>query len=103
MLKRVLLRFQISLLVLVVPVFARLILAFFYGGFAQFMAGMWEFVCGNTFGALAFSSYGSFWISFATIFVPAFNVAGAYTDPAEFANAVGLYLTSIPFHLQNLL
>ena len=39
-------------------------LAFFYGGLAQLLAGMWEFVKGNTFGALAFSSYGAFWLSF---------------------------------------
>jgi succinate-acetate transporter protein len=39
-------------------------LAFFYGGLAQLLAGMWEFAKGNTFGALAFSSYGAFWLSF---------------------------------------
>ena len=39
-------------------------LAFAYGGLAQFLAGMWEFRTGNTFGAVAFSSYGAFWISF---------------------------------------
>jgi uncharacterized protein len=39
-------------------------LAFFYGGLAQLLAGMWEFTKGNTFGALAFSSYGAFWLSF---------------------------------------
>jgi succinate-acetate transporter protein len=39
-------------------------LAFFYGGLTQLLAGMWEFVKGNTFGALAFSSYGAFWLSF---------------------------------------
>jgi succinate-acetate transporter protein len=37
--------------------------ALFYGGLAQLFAGMWEFVKGNTFGALAFSSYGAFWMS----------------------------------------
>jgi uncharacterized protein len=37
--------------------------ALFYGGIAQLLAGMWEFVKGNTFGALAFSSYGAFWMS----------------------------------------
>jgi hypothetical protein len=26
-------------------------MALFYGGLAQFLAGMWEFVAGNTFGA----------------------------------------------------
>jgi hypothetical protein len=59
------------------------------------MAGMWEFACGNTFGALAFTSYGGFWISFACIFIPWFNVAGAYTDKAELANALGHYLICI--------
>src|SRR5699024_2074139 len=39
-------------------------LAIFYGGVAQFAAGMWEFVNKNTFGAAAFSSFGAFWLSF---------------------------------------
>jgi uncharacterized protein len=39
-------------------------LALFYGGLAQLLAGMWEFAKGNTFGAVAFSSYGAFWLSF---------------------------------------
>jgi succinate-acetate transporter protein len=39
--------------------------AFFYGGLAQFLAGMWEFRNRNTFGAAAFSSYGAFWMSLA--------------------------------------
>jgi succinate-acetate transporter protein len=41
-------------------------LAFFYGGLAQFAAGMWEFKTGNTFGATAFSTYGAFWMGLAT-------------------------------------
>ncbi len=43
---------------------AALALALVYGGIAQFAAGMWEFHRKNTFGALAFTSYGAFWISF---------------------------------------
>ena len=39
-------------------------LALFYGGLAQFAAGLWEFVKGNTFGAVAFCSFGAFWMSF---------------------------------------
>jgi succinate-acetate transporter protein len=39
-------------------------LALFYGGLVQLLAGMWEFAKGNTFGAVAFSSYGAFWLSF---------------------------------------
>jgi hypothetical protein len=44
-------------------------LALAYGGIAQLLAGMWEFRAGNTFGALAFSSYGAFWISFWALVV----------------------------------
>src|SRR3954466_4054534 len=39
-------------------------LALAYGGIAQLLAGMWEFRTGNTFGAVAFSSFGAFWISY---------------------------------------
>ena len=42
---------------------AALSLAIFYGGIVQIFAGMWEFVRKNTFAALAFSSYGAFWLS----------------------------------------
>lgn len=43
---------------------AALSMAIFYGGIAQLLAGMWEFLRKNTFGALAFTSYGAFWLSF---------------------------------------
>jgi uncharacterized protein len=36
--------------------------AIFYGGLAQFAAGMWEFRNRNVFGATAFSTYGGFWM-----------------------------------------
>jgi succinate-acetate transporter protein len=48
-----------GLLLVVLP------LALFYGGLAQLLAGMWEFVRNNTFGALAFSSFGAFWLAYA--------------------------------------
>lgn len=70
-------------------------LAFFYGGTVQLLAGMWEFACGNTFGATAFSSYGGFWMSFAAILTPGFGIADAYTskDAADqLDSALGLYL-----------
>jgi len=41
--------------------------AYFYGGLAQLLAGMWEFRAGNTFGATAFSSYGAFWLAAAVL------------------------------------
>jgi len=36
-------------------------LAFSFGGFAQIIAGIMEFKNGNTFGTVAFTSYGAFW------------------------------------------
>src|SRR4051812_18933544 len=36
--------------------------ALFYGGLAQFTAGMWEFRNRNVFGATAFSTYGGVWV-----------------------------------------
>jgi len=44
-------------------------LAIFYGGLAQFMAGMWSFRRGNTFTATAFTTYGAFWLSLGTYIV----------------------------------
>jgi succinate-acetate transporter protein len=40
-------------------------LAFAYGGIAQLIAGVLEFKVGNTFGMVAFTSYGLFWWWFA--------------------------------------
>jgi succinate-acetate transporter protein len=63
-------------------------LAFAYGGLAQVLAGMWEFRAGNTFGAVAFTSFGAFWLSYW-----AFVQFYAKTVPtADAGHAVGLFL-----------
>ncbi len=63
-------------------------LALAYGGIAQVLAGMWEFRTGNTFGAVAFTSFGAFWLSFW-----AYVTFFAGDIPAEHAAAaIGLYL-----------
>ena len=41
--------------------------ALVFGGGAQIVAGLWEYKTRNVFGATAFISYGSFWISLALI------------------------------------
>jgi succinate-acetate transporter protein len=63
------------------------------GGLAQLLAGMWEFACGNTFGATAFSSYGAFWISYGIIFIPGSGILAGYTEASELGNAVAFFLT----------
>ncbi len=44
-------------------------MAFFYGGLAQVLAGMWEFKSGNIFGATCFTSFGAFWLGLALMIV----------------------------------
>jgi len=63
-------------------------LAFAYGGIAQVLAGMWEFRTGNTFGALAFTSFGAFWLS---LFVYEVFFVGSIPE-ADAGHAIGLYL-----------
>jgi hypothetical protein len=63
-------------------------LALAYGGIAQLLAGMWEFRAGNTFGAVAFSSFGAFWISYWLLVT--FNVGSL--SAANVGHALGLYL-----------
>jgi succinate-acetate transporter protein len=62
-------------------------LALAYGGVVQLLAGMWEFRTGNTFGAVAFCSYGAFWISFWAL-----NVFYAKQIGGNAGHAVGVYL-----------
>jgi uncharacterized protein len=42
-------------------------LAIFYGGLAQFVAGLFEFRNKNVFGATGFTSYGAFWMALGTV------------------------------------
>jgi uncharacterized protein len=68
-----------------VPVVLGLALA--YGGIVQLLAGMWEFRTGNTFGAVAFCSFGAFWISFWAL-----QVFYAKSIGGNVGHSVGLYL-----------
>ena len=66
--------------------------AIFYGGMVQIIAGIWELVVENMWGATVFTAYGGYWISFATITMDGFNIASSYTDEKEYSNAMGLFL-----------
>jgi uncharacterized protein len=63
-------------------------LALAYGGIAQFAAGLWEFRTGNTFGAVAFCSFGTFWISLYVLL----HVTIGAIPKTEVFSALGLYL-----------
>src|SRR2546423_10409286 len=71
-------------------------LALAYGGIAQLLAGLWEFRTGNTFGAVAFSSFGAFWISYwalVTFFAPQIPAAHAGAAIGLFLIAWGIFTT----------
>jgi succinate-acetate transporter protein len=70
-----------------IPVVLGLALA--YGGIVQLLAGMWEFRTGNTFGAVAFCSYGAFWLSFWAL-----EVFYAKSIAGNVGHSVGLFLWS---------
>lgn len=63
-------------------------LAFAYGGIAQIIAGILEFRNGNTFGTVAFTSYGLFWWWYAFLL---WTVGAGWLKPPA-AAAVGLTL-----------
>ncbi|QKX53694.1 uncharacterized protein TRUGW13939_00774 [Talaromyces rugulosus] len=81
----------------------------FFGGACQFLAGVMEFLTGNTasikqrpfaqtFGATLFPSYSAFNFSYAMIYLPGTGIMAAYTDPQtgtvgpEFKQALAIYI-----------
>jgi succinate-acetate transporter protein len=65
-----------------------------YGGLAQVIAGVMEFKKGNTFGTLAFSSYGLFWWSLVILLLlPNFTLLSpAVTAPGDTAMAAYFFM-----------
>ena len=62
----------------------------FYGGLAQILAGVMEWKKGNTFGAVAFTSYGLFWLTLVgLVMIPVMPGFGAF---ATSNTAFGWYL-----------
>jgi succinate-acetate transporter protein len=66
-----------------------LAMGIFYGGVAQIIAGIMEWKKNNTFGTLAFTSYGVFWLTLAGIWlIPAiFPDTALAGSPSELALA----------------
>jgi succinate-acetate transporter protein len=62
----------------------------FMGGIAQIIAGVQEWKKNNTFGATAFTAYGSFWLSLVAIWLIPKTAMGSTFKSSE--NAVGWYL-----------
>jgi uncharacterized protein len=62
--------------------------AFAYGGLVQLLAGMWEFRNRNVFGAVAFSTYGGFWLGLGLWVRLVVDPAVAAVRPATLAATV---------------
>jgi len=72
---------------------------YFFGGLLMVLGGFLEFILGNTFPFVVFSSFGAFWLAFGATLTPYFNASIAY-DPAhpaqsstnpEFASTFGFF------------
>jgi succinate-acetate transporter protein len=68
--------------------------AIFYGGLAQFCAGMWEFRNRNVFGATAFSTYGGFWMGLGLYVILAHTTSflAALTGKNDVNNSLAWFL-----------
>jgi uncharacterized protein len=68
--------------------------AIFYGGMAQFAAGMWEFRNRNVFGATAFSTYGAFWMGLGLYVILAHTTSflSALTGKNDVNNSLAWFL-----------
>src|SRR5919112_6733934 len=61
----------------------------FVGGIAQVIAGVQEWKKNNTFGATAFTAYGSFWLSLVALWlIPKTSFGAAYASDEK---SVGFY------------
>jgi uncharacterized protein len=77
-----------------------LAMGIFYGGTAQVIAGIMEWKKNNTFGTVAFTSYGFFWLSFvAMIVLPKLGWATASdsTSTAAYLCIWGIFTTAMYF------
>lgn len=64
-----------------------------YGGLAQVLVGIMEFKKGNTFGTVAFSSYGLFWWSLVLLLVlPKVSFLPGLVAPSETAMAAYFFM-----------
>jgi len=65
----------------------------FYGGLAQIIAGVLEYRKGNTFGTVAFTSYGLFWLSYVFLsMVPNTSFLTGYSAPSSESFAVYFFM-----------
>jgi len=69
-------------------------MSFGFGAVGQLLAGIFEMVLGNTFAATAFCGYAGFWLSFAIILTPGFQIVTQLEGQSQitFLYSMGFFL-----------
>lgn len=62
---------------------------FFAGGMLMTLGGIGEWILGNTFPFVVFTSFGAFWLGYGATLQPFYNAYGAYKTP-NVASSTGL-------------
>ncbi|KAJ1665593.1 hypothetical protein IW140_005980 [Coemansia sp. RSA 1813] len=75
-------------------------LALFYGGIAQVIAGAWSFASNSAFGAIVFTSYGCYWMSYAAILIPGFGISDALSTVGDTVRAQSLGIFYLVWSIQ---
>jgi len=74
--------------------------AYFFGGLLQILGSVMEWIIGNTFPAVVFATFGSFWLAFAATLTPMYNAEGAFMEGGAFAEGgIGQFYASFGFAL----
>jgi len=74
---------------------------YFFGGLLLLLAGIGEFILGNTFPCMVFMGYGAHFLTFAATFTPSFAAISAYTTDGSqtqtppFLGGYGFYALSM--------
>ena len=71
-------------------------LAFAFGGLAQLIVGLLEFKNGNTFGTVAFTAYGAFWLWYSTLL---WTVGAGWLKPPAAAGVGAVLFLWVTFFL----
>lgn len=66
-------------------------LAVFYGGAAQFLAGVMEFRLTNTYASTVHCSYGAYWLAYSMLLLPSTGIDSYRADIKDIATAEGIF------------